>query len=297
MTLFELKKNAVQKLRETKTQTPELDADCLLQFVLNKDKTFILMNRNLELSPETENKFNKLLEKRQRGLPVAYITGKKEFFALDFFVTEDVLIPKPDTEILVEQALEKISLSKKNKISIADVCTGSGCVGISIANSLLLNKVEFNLTLTDISEKALSIAKKNAESILPETKIDFINGDLLCGLSSLDFVVSNPPYVPHQEVEELLIDGRNEPRLALDGDVDSAQNEKSISSDDGLKIIKRLVPMVYKALNKNGYFLMESGEYQTERVKELFIDAGFTEVETVKDLSGELRVTIGKKID
>lgn len=297
MTLFELKKNAVQKLRETKTQTPELDADCLLQFVLNKDKTFILMNRNLELSPETENKFNKLLEKRQRGLPVAYITGKKEFFALDFFVTEDVLIPKPDTEILVEQALEKISLSKKNKISIADVCTGSGCVGISIANSLLLNKVEFNLTLTDISEKALSIAKKNAESILPETKIDFINGDLLCGLSSLDFVVSNPPYVPHQEVEELLLDGRNEPRLALDGDVDSAQNEKSISSYDGLKIIKRLVPMVYKALNKNGYFLMESGEYQTERVKELFIDAGFTEVETVKDLSGEPRVTIGKKID
>ena len=124
--------------------------------------------------------------------------------------------------------------------------------------------------------------------------MDFLNGDLLCGKTGFDFILSNPPYVPHSEVEELLLDGRNEPRLALDGDTDTAVS-KELMSDDGLPIIRRLVPMAYKALNPSGTFIMESGEYQTETVRQLFYDAGFINVISEKDLSGMERITIGEK--
>ena len=300
MTIQDLKNNAVQSFTESGSTTPFLDADCLLQFLFNKDKTWILLHRNENVAPELEADFAKLVQKRKTGLPVAYITGKKEFYGIEYYVTPDVLIPKPDTEILVEKAVEKISACRKESVKIIDVCSGSGCVGLSTLKELENNAGadRFHLTMTDLSKNALLVTEKNARNIFDETFIkkhmDFLNGDLLCGKTGFDFILSNPPYVPHSEVEELLLDGRNEPRIALDGDTDTAVS-KELMSDDGLPIIRRLVPMAYKALNPSGTFIMESGEYQTETVRQLFCDAGFINVISEKDLSGMERITIGEK--
>lgn len=300
MTIQDLKNNAVQSFTESGSTTPFLDADCLLQFLFNKDKTWVLLHRNENVAPELETDFAKLVQKRKTGLPVAYITGKKEFYGIEYYVTPDVLIPKPDTEILVEKAVEKISACRKESVKIIDVCSGSGCVGLSTLKELENNAGadRFHLTMTDLSKNALLVTEKNARNIFDETFIkkhmDFLNGDLLCGKTGFDFILSNPPYVPHSEVEELLLDGRNEPRLALDGDTDTAVS-KELMSDDGLPIIRRLVPMAYKALNPRGTFIMESGEYQTETVRQLFYDAGFINVISEKDLSGMERITIGEK--
>lgn len=300
MTIQDLKNNAVQSFTESGSTTPFLDADCLLQFLFNKDKTWILLHRNENVAPELETDFAKLVQKRKTGLPVAYITGKKEFYGIEYYVTPDVLIPKPDTEILVEKAVEKISACRKESVKIIDVCSGSGCVGLSTLKELENNAGadRFHLTMTDLSKNALLVTEKNARNIFDETFIkkhmDFLNGDLLCGKTGFDFILSNPPYVPHSEVEELLLDGRNEPRLALDGDRDTAVSNE-LMSDDGLPIIRRLVPMAYEALNPGGTFIMESGEYQTEKVRQLFCDAGFINVISEKDLSGMERITIGEK--
>lgn len=300
MTIQDLKNNAVQSFTESGSPTPFLDADCLLQFLFNKDKTWVLLHRNENVAPELETAFAKLVEKRKTGLPVAYITGKKEFYGIDYYVTQDVLIPKPDTEILVEKAVEKISACRKESVKIIDVCSGSGCVGLSTLKELENNagSDRVHLTMTDLSKAALMVTEKNARNIFDESfiknHIDFINGDLLCGKTGFDFILSNPPYVPHSEVEELLLDGRNEPRLALDGDTDTAVSDE-LMSDDGLPIIRRLVPMAYEALNRGGTFIMESGEYQTETVRQLFCDAGFINVISEKDLSGMERITIGEK--
>lgn len=300
MTIQDLKNNAVQSFTESGSPTPFLDADCLLQFLFNKDKTWVLLHRNENVTPELETAFAKLVEKRKTGLPVAYITGKKEFYGIDYYVTPDVLIPKPDTEILVEKAVEKVSACRKESVKIIDVCSGSGCVGLSTLKELENNagSDRVHLTMTDLSKAALMVTEKNARNIFDESfiknHIDFINGDLLCGKTGFDFILSNPPYVPHSEVEELLLDGRNEPRLALDGDTDTAVSDE-LMSDDGLPIIRRLVPMAYEALNRGGTFIMESGEYQSETVRQLFCDAGFINVISEKDLSGMERITIGEK--
>lgn len=306
MTIQALKNNAVKIFTDCGFSTPQLDADCLLQFFLNKDKTWVLLHRDEKLTSDQQNKFNALVEKRKTGLPIAYITGKKEFYGIEYFVTPDVLIPKPDTEILIETAVNKILDLKKETVKIIDVCTGSGCVGLSVLKELLdkncNSKIE--LTLTDISTAALKVAEKNAKNIFGDkligAEIKLLNGDLLCKTSGYDFILSNPPYVPHSEVEELLKDGRSEPRLALDGDTDTALNDglhsaDDVQTDDGLPIIRRLVPVAYEALNSGGSFIMESGEYQTETVRRLFTDVGFINVISEKDLSGMERITIGDK--
>lgn len=342
MTLQTIKKNTVKVLEESGSPSAALDTDCLLQFFLNKDKTFILTHHDLELTESQISDFNSLVEKRKTGFPIAYITGVKEFYGYDFFVTPDVLIPKPDTEILVEDAVNEIvefynaqlnsiddisskTSANKNDISsnsrrvkIADICSGSGCIGLSVLKSLeekIADKNIFDLTMTDLSDKALEVTKKNAESLFEKdfSRIKFLNGDLLCGESCFDFILSNPPYVPHEMTEDLLKDGRSEPRLALDGDKDCGKEKKfdernstcknnfdlkevPFNTNDGLAIIRRLIPLAYDALNDNGSFLMECGEYQTREVKLLFEDAGFSDVKILCDLSGQERVVKGKKI-
>lgn len=334
MTLQTIKKNTIKALEEAGSPSAALDTDCLLQFFLQKDKTFILTHYDLELTDNQVSGFNFLVEKRKTGFPIAYITGVKEFFGYDFFVTPDVLIPKPDTEILVEDAINEIvefynaNFNSQNKITsdarvirIADICSGSGCIGLSVLKSLeekIADKNIFDLTMTDLSDKALAVTKKNAESLFEKkfSKIKFLNGDLLCGETCFDFILSNPPYVPHEMTENLLKDGRSEPRLALDGDKDCGKNcskeqkrdernstcknnfdltDVPFDTKDGLAIIRRLIPLAYDALNNNGSFLMECGEYQTRKVKLLFEDAGFSDVKILCDLSGQERVVKGVK--
>ncbi|MCR4733608.1 MAG: peptide chain release factor N(5)-glutamine methyltransferase [Treponema sp.] len=328
MTIREFKTESIKQLSLSPlSHSPALDIDVLLMHKLNLTKTALLLNYNIELQKEDIIWLENAIQKRINGLPIAYITGHKDFYGFDFIVTPDVLIPKPDTEILVEKAIEKITyiLSKKEKKSpkICDMCTGSGCIAISVFKSLLENKNILpeelpSFYLVDISQKALEIAKRNAakllnykgdrdnysdnypikkykgdrdsplESPIPSSKITFIQSNLFQNITtSFDIILTNPPYVPSSMTDELLSDGRNEPRLALDGDVcDNGDRDKS---NDGLSIIRRLIPQAKKHLNPNGFILMETGEYNAKAAALIAECYGFTS-KIYKDLEGQLRV-------
>ena len=308
--------------------TPELDTAVLLQHITGFDKTHLLLNRDFDMTAEQEAFFRSSIEKRKTGFPVAYITGHKEFFGLDFYVTPDVLIPKPDTELLVELALDALEdkfRAKSDSIpTVCDMCTGSGCVGLSIAKTLSDKASEkkentdytdgtdsrrLSLTLVDISEKALEVARTNAERLLGRDErsnvpkrnfqLSTFNFHLVQSnlfenvLPAFDLIVTNPPYVPHSESVELLKDGRSEPLLALDGDVNEAG--ESSGSDDGLALIRRLVPQCYQHLNRNGVLIMETGEYNAEATAELFKEAGFRNIKIEYDMNEMMRDVVGVK--
>lgn len=281
-----------------------LDVSVLLEFFLGKDKTWILLHEEDELTAEQFSKLSEAVFARKTGLPVAYITGRKEFYGYDFFVTPDVLIPKPDTEILVESAIlkitEKINEEGKNGISsICDICTGSGCVGLSAIKSLSeRNEIPSaklpELTLSDISSAALLIAEKNAKNLLSKElfqKINLVKSDLFSAIhKKFDMILSNPPYVPSKMVDELLKDGRSEPRLALDGDA------YDVPSNDGLSLIRRLVPQCMEHLNEGGILIVETGEYNALETKTIFEKSGFSYVKIIKDLEGQARDVYGEKL-
>ncbi len=282
-----------------------LDVSVLLEFFLGKDKTWILLHEKDELTAEQFSKLSEAVAARKTGLPVAYITGCKEFYGYDFFVTPDVLIPKPDTEILVESALteilQKIQSEKNGISSICDICTGSGCVGLSVIkflserNEIPSTKVP-ELTLSDISSAALSIAEKNAKNLLSKElfqKINLVKSDLFSAIPKrFDMIISNPPYIPSKMVDELLKDGRSEPRLALDGD----SYDTSHKSCDGLSIIRRLVPQCMEHLNEGGILIVETGEYNALETKTIFEKSGFSYVKIIKDLEGQARDVYGEKL-
>ena len=294
--------------------TPELDTAVLLQHITGFDKTHLLLNRDFELSGEQESDFLAAIEKRKTGFPVAYITGHKEFFALDFLVTPDVLIPKPDTELLVELALDaledKFRANPASIPTVCDMCTGSGCVGISINAELRMQNAELKMTFVDISEKALEVAKKNAQRLLgmgepsdqcpvPHYELSimncaFVQSNLFENIPhTFDLIVTNPPYVPHSESLELLKDGRSEPLLALDGDV--TENGEYARTEDGLSLIRRLLPQCYEHLNRNGVLIMETGEYNAQETAELFRQAGFRNVRIEYDMNEMMRDVVGVK--
>ena len=256
------------------------------------------MRASDKVSAEDTLAFAKLLFRRADGMPVAYLTGRKDFWKSTFEVSPAVLIPKPDTELLVELAaklVEERAHAQPETLNIADICTGSGCIGISVfqeALDLQIKPEKLNFTLTDVSKAALDIAEKNARIILGENSrsIRFVQGDLLepflAGTKApqhFDIILSNPPYVPSSVTDELLLDGRSEPRLALDG------------GKDGLDILRRLIPEVWQALNKNGILLIETGEYNAAQTAALLKEAGFADVQTFDDLGGQPRVTQARK--
>lgn len=295
----------IQSIKELSgSPSPSLDVEVLMQWILKKDRSYILFHRDEELSEEQESQLKKSISLRKTGLPIAYITGHKEFYGIDFMVSPDVLIPKPDTEILVENSIEIIRClqdKSDHTLNILDMCTGSGCVAISIIKTLkdLHSPGESNLkfTLADISNKALDIARENARRILdPETlsKLTFVNTNLFKNLKdkSFDLIVSNPPYVPCDQTTELLKDGRNEPRLALDGDIDIEGNPSG--TKDGLEIIRNLVSQAKSHLTENGMLILETGEYNAMETACLMKKIGFRDVKTYVDLEGDLRNVSGK---
>ena len=320
MTIKNARDEAIKKL--TNSPTAPLDADVLLSHTIKRSKSFLLAHRNDDLTDAQYGAFMSAIEKRKTGLAVAYITGHKEFYKLDFIVTQDVLIPKPDTETLVEKAVEGIKELIRNKttttgkavrtaettkqneggqtddtLRIADICTGSGCVGIAAVRELNECGIFCELTLTDIFPRALEIAKQNAERLLTKAQFKrtaFVSGDLLTAISPFslfDAILANPPYVPSDETTKLLKDGRGEPRIALDGDTDSALGVRQ--SSDGLAITRRLAAQAYEHLAQGGMFFLESGEYNAKEAAHLMKKAGFIRVETHSDLSGRPRVTTG----
>ena len=295
----------IQSIKELSgSPSPSLDVEVLMQWILKKDKSYILFHRDEKLSEEQESQLKKSISLRKTGLPIAYITGHKEFYGIDFMVSPDVLIPKPDTEVLVENSIEIIRClqdKSDHTLNILDMCTGSGCVAISIIKTLkdLHSPGESNpkFSLADISNKALDIARKNARKILdPETlsKVTFVSTNLFKNLKdkSFDLIVSNPPYVPCDQTTELLKDGRNEPRLALDGDIDIEGNPSG--TKDGLEIIRNLVSQAKSHLTENGMLILETGEYNAMETACLMKKIGFRDVKTYVDLEGDLRNVSGK---
>ena len=295
--IFNVKKEIISLLKNSKNpfvaQSPVLDANILLCHFLNLSKTALICNDSRILKETELDTIQQGIEKRLSGLPVAYITNHKEFFGYDFYVDQNVLIPKPDTELLVEQALLAVDKAfvtapeKKADYKIADVCTGSGCIAISVLKTLFQKYgSSIKVAASDISKAALAVAEKNANRLLSKEErqnISFYQGDLFQAFSSsenqkFDMILSNPPYVPTNLTEELLSDGRSEPRLALDGD------------SDGLGIIRRLVEEAKNHLKKGGVFFLEAGEYNVEEAGKCLLNAGFTDIFIHKDLAGLLRL-------
>lgn len=310
MTLQELKSKIIKDLTPD-SPSPKLDAEVLLSHCLGFSKTELLLKRDYEIPSEKEAWLLDATSRRATGLPVAYITGHKEFYGYDFIVSPAVLIPKPDTEILVERAvdviLSKMDARGENLLTVCDMCTGSGCIAIAVAKTLLEDERVApdqlpKFTLADISEPALDIARRNAAALLADhgslvmSRFNFVRTNLFDAISEAikyDAILSNPPYIPHTMVDELLRDGRSEPRLALDGDItlegDRACADDGQTKDDGLEIIRNLIPQAQAHLAPRGTVLMETGEYNAEAAAALAAAAGFN-TEIHKDLEGQLRV-------
>lgn len=285
-----------------------LDADVLLQHFLNKPRAWLFAHDDTDISPIREA-FCAAVERRCTGLPVAYITGEKDFWGLPFHVSPDVLIPKPDTELLVERSLAIIrekaaALLPEQNLFILDPCTGSGCVAISILHTLESEGIRnIRCIAIDISPAALAIARLNAERLLSaetQTRLYIIEGDmrtlpetiarfeeslsssfLLTNILRFDLIAANPPYVPSTLTQELLKDGRNEPALALDG------------GSDGLDFIRILTNNTCTVLNRNGVLLSEVGEYHAKAASKLFETAGFSDVRIHQDLASQDRLIEG----
>lgn len=310
MTLQTIKSKIIEKLSQT-SPSSKLDAEVLISHCLGFSKTELLLKRDYEVPPEKEAWLRDATSRRASGLPVAYIIGLKEFYGYDFIVTPAVLIPKPDTEILVERAVDVIlsmmDARGENLLTVCDMCTGSGCIAIAVAKTLLEDERVApeelpKFTLADISEPALEIARRNATALLSKhgnlvmSRFNFVRTNLFDAISEAikyDVILSNPPYIPHTMVDELLSDGRSEPRLALDGDItlqgDRACADDGQTKDDGLEIIRNLIPQAQAHLAPRGTVLMETGEYNAEAAAALAAAAGFN-TEIHRDLEGQLRV-------
>lgn len=295
-----------------KSPSPALDVDCLLQHILQCDKTSLLFHNERVLTQEEQFAFLKAIEIRNTGFPIAYITGHKEFYGIEFLVTQDVLIPKPDTETLVEKAIEvlKEKSNSNNILTICDMCTGSGCVALSIMSECLTQKIFTvenlpSFTLVDISDKALEVAQKNAVKIISQLtdskqkqnllqrKLRFTRSNLFETVTgSFDLITSNPPYIPEKEALELLNDGRREPLLALDGDVEITGSPSY--TKDGLAVMRNLVPQAKLHLAPNGYLLVEAGEYNAEDTQIIFLKSYLKHTKIFCDLEGQMRVVKGQ---
>jgi len=309
VTLQEAKKEIVKKIKAS-SASPELDADVLLQALLEKDKTFVLLNRDIELTAEQKARLDEWTAARAKGLPVAYITGHKEFYGLDFYVSQSVLIPKPDTEILVARAVElladridenfltpKISGGGGPNLSVCDMCAGSGCVALSVLRALVDDeRVDLErlptFVMADISAAALEVAQKNARALLsPDElkKVKFVQSNLFDNIPfRFDVILSNPPYIPHDQARELLSDGRGEPLLALDGDINEVGDFSGTA--DGLAVFRRMALEAQRHLNRGGDFLCETGEYNADAAAEFLSSNGYVDVGIELDLEGQKRV-------
>jgi len=249
----------------------------LLAKVINKDKLFIMINRDFNLNLNQENEFLSLIEIRKNKMPIKYILGECEFMGMDFIVKPGVLIPRPDTEILVEEVIKHIN--EKGYTKICDVCSGSGAIGIAIAGFIK----NVNVKLYDISEDALAVAKLNIERFDLSIRVNAEYSNLLQVAidqnKKFEVIVSNPPYIREDVIPTLMADVKEyEPFIALCG------------GEDGLDFYRRIVKESLMVLEKGGLIAFEIGYDQKKQVEDILLKAGFMNIECIKDLSGNDRV-------
>lgn len=274
-------KQAKQILKEHGVGDPLRDSEIILAQELKKCRVQFYLDKNRILSKKTLSSFRKKILKRAERFPLAYVTGNTNFMGLDFFVDKNVLVPRQETELLVEKAMEILKTFRKKKVFVLDVGTGCGNIAVSIAKLLKNSEVY----ASDISSKALNIAKKNA--ILNKTgdKIVFLKGSLFEPCKKLkldqkfDLIVSNPPYIPSKEIDSLQKEVQFEPRMALDG------------GKDGLDLYRSIIKQAPVYLKKGGCLLFEIGIGQLRKIKKLINDTGkFEEPKVFKDYSSIDRV-------
>ena len=260
-------------------ENPRLDAEVLLGYVLNKERIFLYVHFDQPLDSEELAKFKECIKKRAMKMPVAYITGVREFMGLDFKVTEATLIPRPDTEILVETAMERLGKIAGNEAGtgkcFADLGTGSGAICLSILNYMK----EIEAVTVDISPKAIAVAKENAEKFAVSDRIEFLEGDLLKPLENkgkFTAILSNPPYIPKQDILGLESDVKDfEPMGALDGGI------------DGLDFYRQLLVKSANYIEDGGFLAIEIGINQSQAILEMAKrNLMWGKVEVIKDLAG-----------
>jgi release factor glutamine methyltransferase len=270
------------EFKQARVQSPEISADLLLAFVLACDRVRILSHPEEVLSDEDWTRFQELVLRRLKGEPLQYLRGEQEFFGLSFEVTPDVLIPRPETEVLVERAINLIKKHFPSGCRFLDVGTGSGCIAITVAHEVP-SSIPFG---TDISMSALRIARRNAAR--HGARVQFIQSDLLeCFLPRpcFDFILSNPPYVALEECDTLPSEVRNyEPPGAL------------LGGDSGLEIYHRLIPEAPSRLAAGGFLLIEAGAGLSERIGQIIKGAGLTLEDVLDDLHGIPRCLVGRKL-
>ena len=264
--------------RESGITTPRLDAEVLLGFVLQKSRLQLYLSFEMPVFPDHLSVFRQLVQRRKEHTPVSYLTNHREFMSIDFYVDSRVLIPRPETEILVEYVLDRTSTH--GPISLVDIGTGSGAIAVSLA----FNRPEWYIVATDISIDALSVAETNATR--HQTQIEFRSGDMLSTLESVDnkfdWIVSNPPYISSQDYKILPPDVRNfEPKLAL------------ASPPDGLQLIRILIESAPNYLKPNGRLAIEIGKGQRLDVED-FVHRSkkYQKIDFIPDLSGVARILV-----
>lgn len=280
MTVREILNEATRELETAGMETARLDAEVLLAFCLNCDRLEFLKNPDMQISKSQLAVFNKLVSRRLKWEPVAYITGRKEFWSFTLEVNKGVLIPRPDTEIILEEALAV----GKNIIAprIADIGTGSGAIALALAKEL----PEPKITATDISPTALKVAKKNARNLKLGKNIEFLKGDLFAPVKGLfDIIVSNPPYISAAKYEELPRGVKDfEPKIAL------------LAGQTGVEFYEKLIYQSKNHLKKDGWLLMEIGAPQAEKIRDIMQECAFFEdIDVRRDYAGHDRVIKGRK--
>lgn len=283
MTIREIIIKYSEELKDI-SDTPRLDIELLLEKALGGvDRLYIHLNINKELTKEQEEHFLELIKERLNGRPIAYIVGNREFMGLDFYVKEGVLIPRPDTEPLVEEVIELCK--DKGDVSILDIGTGSGAITISLAKYIEKSK----LMSFDISDIPLEVGKKNAIANGVDSKIEFAKSDLFSAIKDkdirFDVIVSNPPYIPKKDIETLHTQVKDyEPYNALEG------------GEDGLDFYRDITEQSLSYINEGGILAYEVGHDQADDVSQIMKNNGYVNIYTKKDLQGIDRVVIGFKL-
>lgn len=289
MNIQELRKTVHDKLIKCGIEDASFKTDLLICHILNMSKTELLLKYNQIVDQDTEESINKSMLDIINGKPIQYIINKQEFMGLEFYVDENVLIPQPDTETLVEEAIKRIYEMHKNnkgKIKILDLCTGSGAIAISI-DTYIKNQIEqgkmknlkVEIVATDISEKAIEVAKRNAK--LHNANIKFIVSDMFDKIYETDYnlIVSNPPYIETKTIPTLSKEVQNEPHIALDG------------GEDGLELYRIIARQGFKYMKKEGSIIVEIGYNQKESIIQLFRKyIEYVNIKCLKDLGGNDRL-------
>ena len=275
--------SAYQLFIENDIPSPRLNAELLLMFVLAQERAYLYAHPEREITSDEQSRYDEVIRERARGCPTQYITGHQEFWGLDLLVSPAVLIPRPETEHVVEAVLELVKDSRLDgtgRLKLLDVGTGSGCIALALASELPQTEIH----ACDISEEALEVARINAARLALGGRVLFRKSDLLGVYAgeNFNFIISNPPYVGEADADKVQKQVREfEPKIAV------------FSGQEGMEIYRRLIPQAHEHLRPGGWFVTEIGYSEEAKVKELL--AGWADIQVIADLQGIPRVVVARR--